>query len=61
MDPFMGSGSTAEACLRNGRPVFGIEIKLEYVEMAAERLERYLRAKKAQEQLPQLPFNVKRE
>ena len=41
MDPFMGSGSTAEACLRNSRPVFGFEILSNYVESAQHRIGRY--------------------
>lgn len=49
MDPFMGSGSTAEACLRNSRPVFGFEIRRDYVQMAAMRLENYLKKKAAED------------
>ncbi|MBP0016780.1 MAG: site-specific DNA-methyltransferase [Cyanobacteria bacterium SBLK] len=39
LDPFMGSGTTAEAALRNGRKVIGFEIKLEYCYTIAKRLE----------------------
>ncbi len=42
-DPFMGSGSTAEACLRNGRKVLGFEIRKEYCGIIAERIEGFLR------------------
>jgi adenine-specific DNA-methyltransferase len=42
LDPFVGSGSTAEACLRNERNVLGFEISSRYVELAARRLEMYL-------------------
>ena len=41
-DPFMGSGTTAEACLANGRSVVGFERNSAYVEIAANRIERFL-------------------
>ena len=41
MDPFMGSGTTAEACLKNSRQVFGFEIRTDYIEIISERLERF--------------------
>lgn len=40
LDPFMGSGTTAEAALTLGRPVVGIELNPDYIEIAIERLER---------------------
>jgi adenine-specific DNA-methyltransferase len=40
LDPFMGSGTTAEAAMRLGRPVVGIELNADYVTIAAERLDR---------------------
>ena len=41
LDPFMGSGTTAVAALRQGRHYIGIEIAPEYCQMAEERIERY--------------------
>lgn len=38
LDPFMGSGTTALAAARNGRPYIGFEIEEEYLEMARKRL-----------------------
>jgi adenine-specific DNA-methyltransferase len=38
LDPFMGSGSLAEAALQSGRKVIGFEIKPEYVELSSKRL-----------------------
>lgn len=38
LDPFMGSGTTAVACVRLDRRYIGIEIKEEYVHLAEERL-----------------------
>jgi len=38
VDPFMGSGTTAEACRRIGRKFVGFEIKENYCEIAAQRL-----------------------
>lgn len=39
LDPFMGSGTTAEAAMRLGRPVVGFELNSRYVEIAAQRLD----------------------
>ena len=38
LDPFMGSGSTAESCILHGRQVVGFEIRRDYCEFAAKRL-----------------------
>jgi adenine-specific DNA-methyltransferase len=38
LDPFMGSGTVAEAALRQGRPVVGFEIEPRYIDIAAARL-----------------------
>ena len=38
LDPFMGSGSLAEAALRAGRRAIGFEINADYVDLTAERL-----------------------
>jgi hypothetical protein len=40
LDPFMGSGTTAIACIRNDRRYIGIEIVEEYVRLAEERIAR---------------------
>ena len=42
-DPFIGSGTTAEVAIRNGRDAVGFEIKAEYLDIAVERLERSIR------------------
>lgn len=47
LDPFMGSGSTALACMNLGRHYVGIEKEQEYVEVACKRIE----ASKSQETL----------
>ena len=39
LDPFMGSGSTGVAALKNGRKFWGIEFEKEYFAMAKKRLE----------------------
>lgn len=39
LDPFMGSGSLAEAAIRAGRQAIGFEINGDYVDMTARRLE----------------------
>lgn len=38
LDPFMGSGSTGEAAIRNGRKFIGIEKDKKYFDIAEERL-----------------------
>lgn len=38
LDPFAGSGSTGEACVRTGRRFIGIEINADYVQMAEKRI-----------------------
>jgi adenine-specific DNA-methyltransferase len=40
MDPFMGSGTTAEVALRNGRHVVGFELNPDYLDIAIRRIER---------------------
>ena len=42
LDPFMGSGTTAVAAIKNGRHYIGIEISQEYVNSANERIENEL-------------------
>lgn len=37
IDPFLGSGTTAEVAVENGRNCFGIELKKEYIELAKNR------------------------
>lgn len=44
IDPFMGSGTVAEACLKLDRKVIGFEINEKYVEIAAARIEKYAHA-----------------
>ena len=44
LDPFIGSGTTAEAALRNGRQVVGFEIRNDYVGIAHERVKASLSA-----------------
>jgi DNA modification methylase len=47
MDPFMGSGSTALAAIRNDRCAIGFEINPSYAKIAAERLENFFDDKAA--------------
>src|SRR5260370_17083909 len=41
MYPFMGSGTTALASIRNGRKFIGFEIREDYCRIAADRLEQF--------------------
>lgn len=45
VDPFMGSGTTGEACVKAGVPFIGIEISPKYYEIARERIVKSLRDK----------------
>ena len=38
LDPFMGSGTTAVACVKTGRNFIGIEICKEYFDVAVKRV-----------------------
>lgn len=40
LDPFMGVGTTAIACLNNDRKFIGIEIDDKYIEIATERIDK---------------------
>jgi adenine-specific DNA-methyltransferase len=42
LDPFMGSGSTAECALRNGRNVIGFELEEKYIGYIEQRIENYI-------------------
>jgi site-specific DNA-methyltransferase (cytosine-N4-specific) len=42
-DPFMGTGTTAEAAIRAGRRFIGSEMSEDYVKIAEERLDPFLR------------------
>jgi hypothetical protein len=42
LDPFLGSGTTAVACIRTGRKCIGIELEEKYCEIAAKRCDREL-------------------
>lgn len=42
LDPFMGSGTTAEAAIKNGRNFIGFDISENYINIANERVKKYL-------------------
>ncbi len=48
LDPFLGSGSMIEAALRNDRLAVGFELNAKYVELAANRIQRYMRTREIQ-------------
>jgi adenine-specific DNA-methyltransferase len=49
LDPFMGSGTTAEVCMNNNRFSLGFEIKEDYCETIKRRLESVIAEQKNQE------------
>ena len=40
MDPFMGSGTTGEACIQTKRKFIGIEINPDYFKIAEARIQK---------------------
>lgn len=56
LDPFMGSGSTAECALRNGRYVVGFELEEKYIGYAEQRLTSYLSNKEITDSQGTLAF-----
>lgn len=38
MDPFSGSGTVGQVCLQHGRRYVGVELKMDYIDLARERL-----------------------
>jgi adenine-specific DNA-methyltransferase len=47
-DPFLGSGSTIEAALGNGRMAIGFEIEPSYISIAVRRIEKFLACRKSE-------------
>lgn len=43
LDPFMGSGTTGAACVKNGRAFIGIELDERYFDVACERIAKLYR------------------
>lgn len=48
LDPFIGSGTTAVACLMSNRRLVGYDTEEEYVKLAEKRIEEILNEKKQQ-------------
>lgn len=44
VDPFMGSGTTALACIKNGRNFIGIELSAQYFDISKQRISNRLNA-----------------
>ena len=49
LDCFMGSGTTALVAMQNARNFVGIELNQDYIKMAMERLEPYLKQQRITE------------
>lgn len=50
LDPFIGSGTTALAALSLNRQVIGFELRSDYCDIAAGRIDDYVRSDKAEQQ-----------
>jgi len=59
LDPFMGSGTTAIAAIRTGRNFVGYDNKIEYVELANERVKKELERIQAEKEQSNLVTFVK--
>jgi adenine-specific DNA-methyltransferase len=57
-DPFVGSGTTFESCIKNNRFCIGFEIKPEYCEIAKKRIQR---TEQGARQIPLSPYYSDRE
>jgi adenine-specific DNA-methyltransferase len=53
-DPFMGSGTVAEVAIQTDRKAIGIEIRDDYIQIIANRIDKYLKRKELQEAQEQL-------
>lgn len=60
-DPYLGSGSTALACIRAGRAFLGIEIDPGYFEIAVRRIKRALADERSKIRFPVEPVPVQGE
>lgn len=49
LDPFLGSGTTAEAAIQNNRCIVGFEINQNYIDITANRIESYFATKEHNE------------
>ncbi|HCE1391081.1 TPA: site-specific DNA-methyltransferase [Vibrio parahaemolyticus] len=58
LDPFMGSGSTAECALRNNRYVIGFELEDKYIGYARDRITNYLQDKEGSKKQVELQLCV---
>jgi adenine-specific DNA-methyltransferase len=47
LDPFMGSGTTAEVCLREDRDVLGFEVRPDYCDFISRRLARVVESQRS--------------
>ena len=52
LDPFLGSGTTAIACIKQSRKFIGIEMEEEYVKIAEARIRKYKEQTKLTTQFP---------
>ena len=53
LDPFVGSGTTGVACVKENRPFIGIELEQDYLDIATARIQH---ATDEQKQPRQLDF-----
>lgn len=59
LDPFIGSGTTAECAIKNGRYVVGFELEEKYINFAASRLSNFIYRENLRNACRKLPFAEK--
>lgn len=58
LDPFMGSGSTAECAIRNQRYAIGFELESKYIKYAEQRIAKYIEERNMVLSQGELSFSV---
>ncbi|MFH1140378.1 MAG: site-specific DNA-methyltransferase, partial [Chloroflexota bacterium] len=56
-DPFVGSGTTAQVAIANGRTVIGFETNPVYIDVARTRLVKFLKRKELEQAQQRLSFD----
>ena len=58
LDPFIGSGTTAESAIKHSRCVIGFEINPSYIDIAISRIEDFIKRQQLSQAQKKLPFLI---